>query len=104
VVAAIQAKAERAADQLAAALVGDDVLAIDQERWQAMAHSPRPTGGRSAPRRSASIRYPLEATAELASCLRRSPRRDALAVALLRIKARRWGRNLTRLAPVAARW
>jgi hypothetical protein len=55
-VAAIQAKAERAADQLAAALVGDDVLAIDQERWQAMAHSPRTTGGRSAPRRFACIR------------------------------------------------
>ena len=42
VVAANQDEAERAADQLIAALVGDDVLAIDQERWQAMAISPLP--------------------------------------------------------------
>jgi hypothetical protein len=34
VVGANQDAAERAADQLIAALVGDDVLAIDQERWQ----------------------------------------------------------------------
>ena len=34
--------AERAADQLMEALVGDDVLAIDQDRWQAMARSPSP--------------------------------------------------------------
>jgi predicted nucleotidyltransferase len=32
--------AEQAADQLRAALVGDDVLALDQRRWQAMADSP----------------------------------------------------------------
>lgn len=37
-----QDEAERAADQLMEALVGDDVLAIDQERWQAMAISPLP--------------------------------------------------------------
>ena len=42
VVAANQDEAERAADQLIAALVGDDVLAIDHERWQAMAISPSP--------------------------------------------------------------
>ena len=42
VVAANQDAAERAADQLMEALVGDDVLAIDQERWQAMARSPSP--------------------------------------------------------------
>jgi len=42
VVAADQDAAERAADQLMEALVGDDVLAIDQERWQAMARSPSP--------------------------------------------------------------
>ena len=42
VVAANQDTAERAADQLMEALVGDDVLAIDHERWQAMAHSPSP--------------------------------------------------------------
>jgi predicted nucleotidyltransferase len=42
VVAANQDAAERAADQLIEALVGDDVLAIDQERWQAMAISPSP--------------------------------------------------------------
>ena len=42
VVAANQDEAERAADQLIAALVGDDVLAIDHERWQAMANSPSP--------------------------------------------------------------
>ena len=40
--AANQTKAERAVDQLAAALVGDDVLAIDQKRWQAMPRSPSP--------------------------------------------------------------
>ena len=39
-VGANQDEAERAADQLAAALVGDDLLAIDHERWQAMAPSP----------------------------------------------------------------
>jgi predicted nucleotidyltransferase len=42
VVAANQDEAERAADQLIAALVGDDVLAIDHERWQAIANSPSP--------------------------------------------------------------
>jgi predicted nucleotidyltransferase len=42
VVAANQDEAERAADQLGEALVGDDVLAIDHERWQAMASSPSP--------------------------------------------------------------
>ena len=42
VVAANQDEAERAADQLMEALVGDDVLAIDHERWQAMANSPSP--------------------------------------------------------------
>ncbi len=42
VVAANQDAAERAADQLMEALVGDDVLAIDQERWQSMACSPSP--------------------------------------------------------------
>ena len=42
VVAANQDAAERAADQLMEALVGDDVLAIDQERWQSMARSPSP--------------------------------------------------------------
>ena len=45
VVAANQDAAERAADQLMEALLGDDVLAIDQERWQAMARSSSPTGG-----------------------------------------------------------
>ena len=42
VVVANQDAAERAADQLMEALVGDDVLAIDQERWQAMDRSPSP--------------------------------------------------------------
>jgi predicted nucleotidyltransferase len=42
VVAANQDAAEWAADQLMEALVGDDVLAIDQGRWQAMAISPSP--------------------------------------------------------------
>ena len=42
VVNANQDEAERAADQLMEALVGDDLLAIDQERWQAMASSPSP--------------------------------------------------------------
>ena len=42
VVAANQDAAERAADQLMEALVGDDVLAIDHERWQAMAISTSP--------------------------------------------------------------
>jgi len=42
VVAANEDEAEPAADQLIEALVGDDVLAIDQERWQAMAISPSP--------------------------------------------------------------
>jgi len=50
VVADNQDAAEQATDQLIEALVGDDVLAIDQKRWQALARSPRPTGGRSAPR------------------------------------------------------
>jgi hypothetical protein len=75
VVAANQDAAERAADQLMKALVGDDLLAIDHKRWQAMAHSPSPHW-----------------------------RDDALADAQLRSMARHWGRNLTRLAPVAARW
>ena len=34
--------AERAVDQLHCALVGDDVLALDRCRWQAMADSPSP--------------------------------------------------------------
>ncbi|MEI7666141.1 MAG: nucleotidyltransferase domain-containing protein [Synechococcaceae cyanobacterium ELA263] len=34
--------AERAADQLRSALVGDDVLALDRRQWQAMADSPSP--------------------------------------------------------------
>ena len=34
--------AERAADQLRSALVGDDVLALDRCRWHAMAASPSP--------------------------------------------------------------
>ena len=38
----IGVRGERAADQLMEALVGDDVLAIDQERWQAMAISTSP--------------------------------------------------------------
>jgi len=42
VVAANQDEAERAADQLMEAPVGDDVLAIDHNRWQAMANSPSP--------------------------------------------------------------
>jgi len=42
VVGTNQDEAERAADQLIEALVGDDVLAMDQERWQAMAISPSP--------------------------------------------------------------
>jgi predicted nucleotidyltransferase len=42
VVAADKDAAERAADQLIEALVGDDVMAIDQERWQAMDGSPSP--------------------------------------------------------------
>jgi predicted nucleotidyltransferase len=42
VVGTNQDAAERAADQLIEALVGDDVLAIDHERWQAMANSPSP--------------------------------------------------------------
>jgi predicted nucleotidyltransferase len=42
VVAANQDAAERAADQLMEALVGDDVLAIDHERWHSMARSPSP--------------------------------------------------------------
>jgi len=74
VVAANQDAAERAADQLMEALVGDDVLAIDQDRGQAMARSPSPHW-----------------------------RNHALAAALLRIMARHWGRNLTRLAQFAAR-
>ena len=42
VVAANQDAAERAVDQLMEALVGDDLLTIDQERWQAMARFPSP--------------------------------------------------------------
>jgi predicted nucleotidyltransferase len=42
VVGTNQDEAERAADQLIEALVGDDVLGIDHERWQAMAISPSP--------------------------------------------------------------
>jgi len=42
VVGTNQDAAERTADQLIEALVGDDVLAIDQERWQAMAISTSP--------------------------------------------------------------
>jgi len=42
VVAAAQDDAERAAERLGEALVGDDVLAIDHHRWQAMASSPSP--------------------------------------------------------------
>lgn len=34
--------AEQVADQLRTALVGDDVLAIDRQRWQAMAESRSP--------------------------------------------------------------
>jgi len=34
--------AERGADQLRSALVGDDVLALDRCQWQAMADSPSP--------------------------------------------------------------
>ena len=74
VVAANQDAAERAADQQMEALVGDDVLAIDQERCQAMARSPSPHW-----------------------------RDDAPADAQLRSMASHWGRNLTRPVPVAAR-
>ena len=35
-------QAERAAEQLRSALVGDDVLAMDHRRWQALAESPSP--------------------------------------------------------------
>ena len=42
VVAADKDAAERVADQLAAALVRDDVLAINHKRWQAMDRSPSP--------------------------------------------------------------
>lgn len=34
--------AERAADQLRGAFVGDDVLALDDHSWRAMADSPSP--------------------------------------------------------------
>jgi predicted nucleotidyltransferase len=44
VVAASREEAEQAADQLLKDLVGDDVLAIDDERWQAMASSSSPHG------------------------------------------------------------
>ena len=76
-VAANQDAAERAADQLMEALVGDDVLAIDQERWQAMARSPSPHW-----------------------------RDVALADAQLRSMASHWVRILSRPVPVpvAARW
>lgn len=42
VVGPSQDEAERAAERLGEALVGDDVLAIDHDRWRAMAHSPSP--------------------------------------------------------------
>jgi hypothetical protein len=42
VVATNQDAAERAADHLMEALVGDYMLAIDHNRWQAMAISPSP--------------------------------------------------------------
>ena len=42
VVAPDAAAAERWADQLREALVGDDVLAVSSERWQAMAGSASP--------------------------------------------------------------
>jgi len=51
VVAANQDAAERAADHLMEALLGDDVLAIEQERWQAMAISPSPHWRGRRPRR-----------------------------------------------------
>jgi hypothetical protein len=57
------------------ALVGDDVLAIDQERWQAMARSPSPHW-----------------------------RDDALADAQRRSMASHWVRILSRPVPVAAKW
>ena len=77
VVAANQDAAERVADQLIEALVGDDVLAIDHGRWQAMAISTSPHW-----------------------------RDDSLAAAQLRSMARHWGQNLTRpvQVPVAASW
>jgi predicted nucleotidyltransferase len=42
VVAATPEEAERTAARLDQALVGDDVLAISLDRWQAMARSPSP--------------------------------------------------------------
>jgi predicted nucleotidyltransferase len=60
VVGANQDEAERAANQLVEALVGDDVLAIDHGRWQAMACSPSPHW--RANRAQAIRRYPLEDT------------------------------------------
>lgn len=42
VVADSEAAAEHWADQLRQALVGDDVLALPSDRWQAMASSPSP--------------------------------------------------------------
>jgi predicted nucleotidyltransferase len=42
VVAPDGAAAERWADQLRQALVGDDVLAVSSDRWQTMADSPSP--------------------------------------------------------------
>jgi predicted nucleotidyltransferase len=42
VVAPDPAAAERWADQLREALVGDDVLAVSSDRWQTMAGSPSP--------------------------------------------------------------
>ena len=42
VVADSEAAAEHWADQLRQALVGDDVLALPSDRWQAMARSPSP--------------------------------------------------------------
>ncbi|MEB3242201.1 MAG: nucleotidyltransferase domain-containing protein [Cyanobacteriota bacterium] len=42
VVAPSREEAERAADQLGEALLGEDVLAIAQARWEAMDHSASP--------------------------------------------------------------
>ena len=57
------------------ALVGDDLLAIDHKRWQAMARSPSPHW-----------------------------RDDAPADAQLRSMVRHWGRILSRPVPMAAKW
>jgi predicted nucleotidyltransferase len=42
VVAASRELAEQAAERLERAQVGDDVLALDHDHWQAMDHSPSP--------------------------------------------------------------